>query len=182
MKKLIPSLAGLALAAGAGLVAASSHREAPSIAEDQYADNTDVYAFISPQDPNKLTIVANYVPLLLPQSGPNFYKFAEDVRYDIHIDNDGDANDDIIYRFTFTNHLKTGDTFLYNVGPIDSIDSPNLNVTQTYRVDRIDLKAGTRAKILDNVPVAPWNVGKRTFPNNSYEKVALQAIHSAPDG
>ena len=94
MKKLIPSLAGLTLAAGAGLVAASSHREAPSIAEDQYADNTDVYAFISPQDPNKLTIVANYVPLLLPQSGPNFYKFAEDVRYDIHIDNDGDANDD----------------------------------------------------------------------------------------
>ena len=73
MSKLVyGSIAGLSIAAGA-IATASSHREAPMIAEDQYVDNTDVYAFISPTDPSRLAIVADYVPLLLPTSGPNFY-------------------------------------------------------------------------------------------------------------
>ncbi len=174
--KIAPALAGLTLAAGASMTIASSHREAPNIAEDQYVDNTDVYAFISPTDPDKLVMVANYIPLLLPSSGPNFYRFSDEARYEIHIDNDGDAKDDITYRWTFDNQLKNGATFLYNTGPVDSLGSANLNVTQTYRLEKIDERTGKKTRILDGAPVAPWNVGKRSFPN--YEKVALEAVSS----
>ncbi len=146
------------------------------IGEDQYVDNTDVYAFISPGDSTKLTIVANYVPLLLPQSGPNFYRFSEDARYEINLDNDGDAVTDITYRYEFDNAIKNGNTFLYNTGPVDSLASPNLNVTQTYTLWKIT-KNGKKEKIIDGGQVAPWNVGKRSFPN--YEPVALQAIKTA---
>ena len=178
-KKLFGTIAGASLiAAGAITATASSHREAPMIAEDQYVDNTDVYAFISPSDPNKLAIVADYVPLLLPQSGPNFYRFAEDAYYDVNIDNDGDAKTDITYRWEFDTATKNGNTFLYNTGPVDSLASPNLNITQTYTLWKI--MGSTRTKVMENVPVAPWNVGKRSFP--SYEPVALQAVKTAPNG
>jgi len=179
MNKLVKSLAiaGITLGAGALTASASSHREAPAIGEDQFADNTDVYAFISPNDPNKLVMVANYVPLLLPASGPNFYKFADSVRYQIHIDNNGDAIPDIAYRWTFTSQRKNGATFLYNTGPVDSITSQNLNVTQTYRLEKVNERTGQTTTIMDNVPVAPWHVGKRSFPD--YEKVALQAVRTA---
>src|SRR5262245_64501559 len=118
MNKLIKTiaLAGITLGAGVLTAQASSHREAPAIGEDQFADNTDVYTFISPNDPNRLVIVANYVPLLLPASGPNFYKFGDDVRYEVHIDNNGDAVPDIAYRWTFRSQRKNGATFLYNTG------------------------------------------------------------------
>jgi hypothetical protein len=175
-KKLL-SLAGLSILAGAISAKASSHREAPMIGEDQFADNTDVYAFISPSDSNKLVMVANYVPLLLPQSGPNFYRFAEDAQYDINIDNDGDAVADWTYRYQFETAVKNGNTFLYNVGPVTAIDSQNLNVTQTYSLWKIDRRNGQRQRIMSGAPVAPWNVGKRSFP--SYEPVALQAIKEA---
>src|ERR1700756_266256 len=81
---------------------ASSHREAPLIANDPLADNTDLYAFRSPDDTNKVTIIANYVPLELSQGGPNYSSFGENIRYEIHIENDGTTGDDITYRFTFT--------------------------------------------------------------------------------
>ena len=178
MTKLIKSLAiaGLTLGTGALTASASSHREAPAIAEDQYVDNTDVYAFISPGDANNLVIVADYVPLLLPSSGPNFYKFSDNARYEVHIDNDGDAVPDIAFRWTFRSQRKHGDTFLYNTNAIESITSANLNVTQTYRLEKVNEHTGQTTTIMDNVPVAPWNVGKRSFPNNSYETVALQAV------
>src|SRR6187551_2217111 len=126
MKKRFLTIAGMSLLAGAITATASSHREAPMIGEDQFADNTDVYAFISPTDANKLVLVADYVPLLLPQSGPNFYRFAEDAQYDINIDNDGDAVPDWTYRYEFETAVKNGNTFLYNVGPVDSLQSQNL--------------------------------------------------------
>jgi hypothetical protein len=150
------------------------------IAQDQFADNTDVYAFISPTDASRLVIVADYVPLLLPASGPNFYRFADDARYEIHLDNDGDAIADITYRWEFSTAVKNGGTFLYNTGPIDSLSSANLNVTQTYTLWKIDEHKGTRTKIVDGGSVAPWNVGKRSFP--SYEPVALQAIAKGANG
>ncbi len=183
MKKIYPALGalslGAALVAGNGdTVTASSHREAPSIAEDQYVDNTDVYAFISPQSPDRMVLVANYVPLLIPSSGPNFYKFSTSAHYEIHVDNDGDAKDDITYRWQFKDSLRNGNTFLYNTGTIELIDDPDLNVRQTYDLFRIDHKTGKRTRLLDDAPVAPWNVGKRTFPNNSYETVARQAAVS----
>jgi len=149
--KIIPIIAGLGAGALATGALASSHREAPAIAEDQYADNTDVYS-----------------------SGPNFYKFSDEARYDIHVDNDGDAIPDVTYRYTFHTTVKNGGTFLYNVGPVSSINDPNLNVIQTYNLDRIDDKTSHHTHLLVNAPVAPWNVGKRSFP--SYEPVALQAV------
>jgi hypothetical protein len=164
------------------IASASSHREAPMIAEDQFVDNTDVYSFLSPTDASRLVIVADYVPLLLPASGPNFYKFADDARYEIHIDNDGDAVSDITYRWEFDSQVKNGSTFLYNLGPIASLTDANLNVTQTYTLWKIDDHTGARTKIIDGAQTAPWNVGKRTFPNNSYESVALQAVKTGAAG
>ncbi|WP_428266493.1 DUF4331 domain-containing protein [Haliangium sp.] len=175
----------LACAALMGLSSAalaSSHREAPAIAEDQFADNTDVYTFISPEDPDKLVVVANYVPLLIPSSGPNFYRFSDNVAYDIHFDNDGDARSDVVYRFLFQTTVQNGDTFLYNTGAVASITDPNLNVRQTYDVLRLNDSGWVEAVVANDVPVAPWHVGDRSFPNNSYEGVAQQAIYSAQGG
>jgi hypothetical protein len=154
MKKLFPSIgalaAGFALTGGSAVeVDASSHREAPAIAEDQYADNTDVYSFISPNNPNNLVVIADYVPLLLGPAGPNFYRFSDEAFYEVHFDNDGDAKDDITYRWTFKNKIKNGSTFLYNTGPVDSITSLNLNVTQTYRLEKIVHKTGKKTRIMD---------------------------------
>ena len=168
MTRLIHSLAlagvaGITVGAGALPAAASSHREAPAIAEDQFVDNTNVYAFISPTNPGNLVIVADYVPLLLPASGPNFYRFSDNARYEVHIDNDGDAVPDIAYRWTFRSQRKNGATFLYNTGVVDSITSPNLNVTQTYRLERVNERNGQTTTIMDDVPVAPWHVGKNSF-------------------
>jgi hypothetical protein len=181
MKKIYPVLGalslGAALIAGSGdSVIASSHREAPSIAEDQYVDNTDVYAFISPESSDRMVLVANYVPLLIPAAGPNFYKFSTDAYYEVHIDNDGDAREDITYRWQFKDSIKNGNTFLYNTGTIELLQDPDLNVTQSYDLFRIEHRTGKKTRILDDAPVAPWNVGKRSFPNNSYETIAMQAV------
>ena len=69
----------------------SSHREAPEISKDPVADSTDVYAFVSPDRPDTVTLIANYIPLQEPDGGPNFYEFGDDVAYDIHISNKGRA-------------------------------------------------------------------------------------------
>ncbi|MEM6293551.1 MAG: DUF4331 domain-containing protein [Myxococcota bacterium] len=165
--------------------AASSHREAPAIAEDQFVDNTDVYTFISPDNPDNLVIVANYVPLLLPQSGPNFYRFSDQALYAISLDNDGDAVPDIKYVFDFDTTTDNGGTFLYNTGPITSIDADALNVKQrmrVYRVEREDDGNITYDKVGENIPVAPWYVGDRSFPDGSYEEVARGGIADLSNG
>jgi len=92
----------MVLSASLTTVEASSHREAPLIANDPLADNTDLYAFRSPDDPSTVTIIANYIPAEAPFGGPNYYTFGENIRYEIHIDNDaGVVGDEITYRFTF---------------------------------------------------------------------------------
>src|SRR5882724_9927948 len=97
------AIAFISLAGISGVLMASSHREAPMISNDPLADNTDLYAFRDPQDSNKVTIIANYVPAELPQGGPNYFSFGENIRYEIHIKNDKTTSgDDITYRFTFT--------------------------------------------------------------------------------
>ena len=110
----------------------SSHREAPEISKDPVADSTDVYAFVSPDKSDTVTLIANYIPLQGPAGGPNFYEFGDDVLYQIHIDNNGDGRADISYQFRFTTTVADPDTFLYNVGPIESLNSPNWNRRQTY--------------------------------------------------
>src|SRR3954468_20833429 len=98
----------------------SSHREAPEISKDPSADNTDLYAFVSPDEPDTVTLIANYIPFELPYGGPNFTEPADDVRYEIKISNAGDARADITYRFEFSTTIRNTETFLYNTGPITS--------------------------------------------------------------
>ncbi len=115
----------------------SSHREAPEISKDPVADNTDVYAFVDPVDPTKVTLIANYIPFEEPAGGPNFFQFGDDVLYEIKIDNDGDARADLIYQFRFNTSITNPATFLYNTGPITSLTSPSWNLRQSYSVTRL---------------------------------------------
>src|SRR5215211_3312577 len=159
---------------------ASSHREAPFISGDPEADATDVYAFRSPDKPSTVTLVANYVPLEVPAGGPNFYKFGDEVLYEINVDNDGDAKDDIVFQFRFNSKINNGDTFLYNTGPITSLKDKNLNMEQFYSVSVLKGEASDPQRkgkvIADNLQVAPANVGPASYPEG-YRKVAKQAIY-----
>src|SRR5438067_9690123 len=139
---------------GLGPVAshASSHREAPLAAADPQIDATDLYAFVSPDAPDTVTLISNWIPFESPAGGPNFYPWAENTKYDVNIDNNGDTKPDITYRWTFTTHYKSKDTFLYNTGPVNSLSDPTLNFTQTYNLERI--AGGTDDVLLRDAPVA----------------------------
>jgi hypothetical protein len=165
---------------------ASSHREAPFIGGDPEADATDVYAFRSPDKPNTVTLIANYVPLEVAAAGPNFYKFGEDVLYEINVDNDGDAKDDISFQLTFRNRINNGDTFLYNTGQITSLNDSDLNQEQFYslsvlRGDDHNDPSRKGKVITNNLQVAPANVGPKSYPQG-YSKVANQAIYTLDNG
>src|SRR5215472_3532603 len=158
----------------------SSHREAPEISMDPVADSTDLYAFVSPDRPNAVTLIANYIPLQAPAGGPNFYQFGDDVRYAIHIDNDGDGKADITYRFTFQTRLRDPETFLYNTGPITALNSPNWNSRQFYSVQRFSDEGGTGTELGKNLACPPCNVGPLSTPN--YDKLAAAAVHDLGGG
>jgi len=157
----------------------SSHREAPEIAKDPVADSTDVYAFVSPDKPETVTLIANYVPLEGPAGGPNFYEFGDDVLYDILIDNDGDGKPEIVYAFEFENEIRNPDTFLYNTGPITSLDDPNWNRRQFYKVTRIETRSGRETVLGRHLACPPNNIGPRSTPD--YSALANAAIHSVGD-
>ena len=162
-----------------GGVFASSHREAPLISGDPNADNTDLYAFVSPDNPNSLTIIANYIPLEEPSGGPNYFPFDDTVRYEIHVDNNGDARTDIRYDFRFKARPKTNNfagipTFLYNDGPITSLTDENWLVPQTYNVDR------NGVRVASNVATPPANIGPRSTPN--YAATAAMAVKTLGNG
>jgi hypothetical protein len=156
---------------------ASSHREAPFISKDPDADNTDVYAFVSPDKPDTVTLIANYIPFELPSGGPNFNEFANDVLYAIHVDNNGDGDEDITYEFKFETRIRNRNTFLYNTGPITSLDDSDWNLPQTYSVTRVDKNGRTR--LGSNLPTPPVNVGVRSTPN--YESLAAAAVRTVGD-
>ncbi|MGH8984885.1 MAG: DUF4331 domain-containing protein [Acidimicrobiia bacterium] len=157
---------------------ASSHREAPLISEDPVADNTDTYAFVSPDRPDTVTLVANWIPFELPAGGPNFNKFGDDVLYKINVDNDGDATADVVYEWRFKTTVANPDTFLYNTGPVESLDDEDLNVKQTYTLTEV--RDGERTKLVKNAPVAPANIGPRSTPN--YDQLAAEATVEASGG
>ncbi len=136
-------------------VEASSHREAPLIANDPLADNTDLYAFRSPDDTNTVTILANYVPLQVPQGGPNYASFGENIRYEIHIENDGVAGDDITYRFTFTKVNEDPTTFF-------NIRLGQQNLKTTYTAEK-SVNGGAFVTIVTNGVVPPANIGPRSI-------------------
>ena len=116
---------------------ASSHREAPLLAGDPLVDSTDVYAFVSPDRPDTVTLISSWIPFEEPAGGPNFYKFEDGTWYDINVDNDGDAQPDYVYRWIFRTDTRNRSTFLYNTGPITALDDPDLNVVQSYTLQVI---------------------------------------------
>jgi hypothetical protein len=184
----------------------SSHREAPAIARDPAADSTDVYAFVSPDAPGTVTIIANYVPFQSPDGGPNFFEFGaktvvgnaapvgDDVLYQIHIDNTGTGIPSITYQFQFTTTILDPTTFLYATGPITYSPSAGYSSTwnrrQTYTVTRIDTDPVTGDS--SSTPISPpsgssgtfacppCNVGIRTTPN--YASLSAPAVYRMSDG
>jgi hypothetical protein len=161
----------------------SSHREAPLTSIDPTADDTDLYAFTANDAPGALTVVANWIPFEDPAGGPNFYKFDDRAHYYINVDNTGDGAPDIRYRFAFKTKVGNPNSFLYALPGVTSINDPKLNVKQTYSITREVYKNGKErsAKVIARgVPVAPNNVGPRTFPD--YNSVAGQAIRSVRGG
>jgi len=156
----------------------SSHREAPEIAKDPVADSTDLYAFVSPDRPDTVTLIANYVPLQAPDGGPNFYEFGDDVLYAINVDNDGDGDADISYQFRFTSQITDPNTFLYNTGPITSLTSPSWNRRQTYSVTRVD-RFGVRV-LGSGIPCPPCNIGPLSTPD--FEGLVADAVTTLTPG
>jgi hypothetical protein len=156
----------------------SSHREAPEISKDPVADSTDVYAFVSPDIPGTVTLIANYIPLEGPAGGPNFYEFGDDVLYEIHVDNNGDAEPDVTFQFRFQTTLANTGTFLYNTGPILSLNSPNWNRQQTYTVTRVT--SGGSAVLAEGLACPPCNIGPLSTPN--YAALAATAVHTLSNG
>ncbi len=161
---------------------ASSHREAPLISQDPLADNTDVYAFKSPDDPNMITIIANYIPFESPEGGPNYYNFGANVRYEIHIKNKATtAGDDITYRFTFSNTNQDASTFF-------NIRLGQQNLKTTYKCEKSMDGGKTFVTIIANGMVPPANIGPRSIEDKTvglgttYDALVQQSIMSASSG
>ena len=157
----------------------SSHREAPEMSKDPVADSTDVYAFVSPDKPDTVTLISNYIPLEDPAGGPNFFEFGDDVVYRINIVNDDDIDDDLAFEFRFTTVITNPDTFLYNTGPITSNDSASWNRRQTYSVWMV-AEGGERTLIGSDLTCPPCNIGPRSTPD--YESLATSAVHDLGNG
>jgi hypothetical protein len=156
----------------------SSHREAPEISKDPVADNADTYAFVSPDKPGTVTIITNYVPLQAPPGGPNFFEFGDDVLYSLHIDNNGDALPDVSYEFRFETTLRNPNTFLYNTGPIASLNDANWNKRQFFTVTRV--KGKKKTLLASGLACPPCNIGPRSTPD--YTALAGEAVHSLSGG
>ncbi|MCB9230124.1 MAG: DUF4331 family protein [Bacteroidia bacterium] len=176
------ALLGVAVTLLGQFALASSHREAPLIANDPLADNTDVYAFRSPDDTNMVTIIANYVPIQLAQAGPNYYSFGKNIRYEIHIDNDaGTSGDDIIYRFTFSITNEDPTTFF-------NIRLGQQNLKTTYTLEKSTNGGTSFTTIINNGPVPPPNIGPRSIQDatvglgTTYAALITNAVQTASSG
>ena len=162
-------------------ILASSHREAPLIADDPLADNVDLYAFRSPDNPNLITLIATYVPLQLPQGGPNYYSFGENIRYEIHVDNDvAVPGDEIVYRFTFK-QINEDPTTFFNI----RLGKQNLKTTYTLQRS-IDGGQSFQTIVQDGI-VPPPNIGARSIEsavglNSNYSTLMSNAITTASSG
>jgi hypothetical protein len=180
--------AGAAVVLGAGLFAglgpapgvASSHREAPLVAADPQVDATDLYAFVSPDKTDTVTLISNWIPFEEPAGGPNFYPWADGVYYDINIDNDGDAKADLIYRWVFHSHYRNKHTFLYNTGVVTGVQDKDLNFHQTYNLTRIDVDSGKTATLVYKGLAVPSDVGAASMPD--YRALRASGVYNACDG
>jgi hypothetical protein len=158
------------------VVEASSHREAPLISQDPYADNTDTYAFISPSNPDNIVLAASWIPFEGPEGGPNYFEWGKDVLYDIHVDNNGDAKADYTYTLSSSTQVQNPLTFLYNVGPIGA-DGANWNRQQRYSITETTAQ-GVKT-LLDNVLAPPVNIGSKSTPD--YAALNDQFIYKVED-
>lgn len=163
----------------ASLSNASSHKESPMLIGDPRADATDLYAFRNKTNNANVTFIANYVPFQEPAGGPNFYSFDDNVRYDINIDNDGDAVADIVYRYDFDSSYQNDDTHLYATGPVTSLTDTDLNYRQTYSLTKI--KNGSSTVLATGVPVPPSNIGPKTMPEG-YANLQAASIADIGNG
>lgn len=162
---------------------ASSHREAPLISRDPQADNTDLYAFRSPDDPNTITIIANYIPFELAEGGPNYYSFGSNVRYEIHIKNNTTTmGDDITYRFTFSKTNEDPTTFF-------NIRLGQENLKTTYICEKSTDGGASFTTIYSSGIVPPPNIGPRSIQDatvglgaTSYGALMTAAIGTASTG
>ncbi|GAB4145184.1 MAG: DUF4331 domain-containing protein [Candidatus Promineifilaceae bacterium] len=165
--------------------AASSHREAPLISQDAFADNTDTYVFIPAGVTDRLVVVGSWIPFEGPEGGPNYWSWGKDVLYDIHLDTNGDATSDITYTLSSRVEIGNPDTFLYNTGPIDNLTDPDWNQKQYYTVVEQFAPGSQPAGVAEtNVLVndelaAPANVGSKSTPD--YWKLARQARYTYND-
>jgi hypothetical protein len=161
----VVAIASIAAAQGLGPDAgkASSHREAPLIAEDPSADTTDVYAFRSPDRPNTVTLLANWIPAEDTAAGPNWYTFSQRARYGIHVDQTGDGKPEVSYWFRFKNRAPVA--FLGNT-------------VQDYTVMQV---ANGRSTVLaSGLATPPNNIGPRSTPN--YRALAAAGVYDLPGG
>jgi hypothetical protein len=170
MRTLVLAVLGIAIVAAVLVIRgpspeagkASSHREAPLIAEDPSADTTDLYAYRSPDAPSALTVIANWIPAEDPAAGPNWYRFSERARYSIKIDRNGDAKPDVTYRFRFKN--REDSLFLGNT-------VQDYTVTRVMRGDE---------KVVARGVTPPNNIGPRTTPN--YRQLVESSVASLAGG
>jgi hypothetical protein len=159
--------------------AASSHREAPLISKDPYADNTDTYAFLAPTDQERIVLMASWIPFEGPEGGPNYFEWDDSALYDIYVDNNGDATAD--YTYTLSSKVEVGNpnTFLYNTGPIGSVTDGDWNRKQFYTVTETAAD-GAVTVLVGNQPAAPVNIGAKSTPN--YAALEAQTFYNAPAG
>ncbi|MBK9012913.1 MAG: DUF4331 domain-containing protein [Saprospiraceae bacterium] len=181
MKTFVSKILTVALCLWGVEASASSHREAPLIANDPLADNTDVYAFVSPDNPNMVTIIANYIPAELPHGGPNYYTFGENIRYEIHIDNNAAiVGDEVTYRFTFSQVNEDPTTFF-------NIRLGARNLRTTYTCERSTNGGQTWTTIVAGGEVPPPRIGPRSIESGvglstTYDQLIADAIESATTG
>ncbi|MEJ7932482.1 DUF4331 domain-containing protein [Ramlibacter sp. AN1015] len=197
MKLPLPPAAGIVFALCAATASASSHREAPALTGMPKLDATDLYMFRSYETGRQgyVTILANYMPFQNPQGGPNYYMFDPDALYEIHIDNDGDAQEDLSFQFRFQNTSKgTPLTVggkpvkipLIINGPVSGVNPDSLLVRETYSVDvvRGDRRGGTRSSVAnasggDSFDKPVDNIGEKTFGGAAgYANYAAQHVYT----
>ncbi len=155
--------------------AASSHREAPLISEDPSADNTDTYAFVSPDKPDTVTLIGSWIPGELPHGGPNYYSFGDDVIYSLHVDNNGDAKPDYTYKFTSASRPATQTRFCITSRPSQIFVAMH---SMCRSLARCTSGQWHKRPIYTDFAIAPVNIGSKSTPK--YEKLWKSSIISVP--
>ena len=206
-RRALPALLAAALPFAAA--EAANHREAPITALDHKADITDVFAFVSYDDPDKVTLILNVDPLLEPANGPTYFPFDPEIRYEIRIDNDHDAVEDVTFRFRFRTEQRLPGVFTVYAGAggglpappssappvapgtivvppaITSLEGPGsegLGQRQSYSVTRVDGRGfrARRSVLATGLSTVPSNAGPRTMPD--YASLAAQGVHDLGGG